>query len=299
MIIVTHTDLDGICSAALFIRKYGNKVEIKYASVNEAKELHQSGFSPDYTCDLPKIGRSINIDHHKSNYENLLANNRISEGDSINFTAPSATDLVFRHLEFLNDPIALQIRELGNLADTAQLPKEYKPLDVIVNMNSSNYVILRDISALLAFEGKNILKTEWLTSQHEQVATIYSETQLKIDSFIKKNQIFPRILILDTRGKINEKLAKEVFEPFFKFNIAIIALIYIKTPDEPLKVSLRVKKSEQENYDVSLVAKALNGGGHRMAAGCNPNPQNFPLNLINELKKIKKPTDSLETIILE
>lgn len=298
MIIVTHTDLDGICSAALFIRKYGNNVEIQYASVKEAKELHQSGFSPDYTCDLPKIGRSINIDHHKSNYEDLVTNNRMSEDDLVNPKASSATELVFRYLKFSDDPVALQIRELGNLADTAQLPMEYKPLDVILNLNNSNYIVMRDISNLLALEGKNILETEWLAFQYKQVAKEYSETRLKIDSFIKKYQIFPRILILDTRGKINEKLAKEVFQPLFHFNIAIIALVSMKTPEEPLKISLRVKKSEQENYDVSLVAKALNGGGHRMAAGCNPNPQDFPLNLINELKKIKKPTDSIETMIL-
>ncbi|MHA1332063.1 MAG: hypothetical protein ACTSR2_13415 [Candidatus Hodarchaeales archaeon] len=59
MIIVTHTDMDGVCSAALFIVKYGSDIDIKYVTVNEAKKLHREGFKPDFTCDLPKINNSI------------------------------------------------------------------------------------------------------------------------------------------------------------------------------------------------------------------------------------------------
>ena len=44
MIVVTHTDFDGICSAALFLRKYGEKTHIRFATVNEAKDLSKSNF---------------------------------------------------------------------------------------------------------------------------------------------------------------------------------------------------------------------------------------------------------------
>ncbi|MFX0126388.1 MAG: hypothetical protein ACFFAE_22390, partial [Candidatus Hodarchaeota archaeon] len=71
----------------------------------------------DYTCDLPKIGNSINYDHHKSNYENLIGSNRLTENDRVDPSAASATDIVYEELSLENDPITEEIRSLGHLAD--------------------------------------------------------------------------------------------------------------------------------------------------------------------------------------
>jgi hypothetical protein len=70
--VLTHTDMDGVCCAALFIRKYGKDIDITYATVKQAQQFDGSGISFDYVCDLPKVGNAINLDHHKSNYENLV-----------------------------------------------------------------------------------------------------------------------------------------------------------------------------------------------------------------------------------
>lgn len=296
--IATHTDFDGICCAALFLRKFGFNIDIQYLTVKKAKELSDTGLTFDYTCDLPKIGKSINIDHHKSNYENLKKTNRLSKEDWIDPEAFSATDLVFTFLQFKNDSIAEEIQQLGHLADIAELPDEYHPLDIVLSMNSDNTTVLRHISELLANKGRQILTTKWLEEQYHEVHELYEETHKKIDRFLMNVPELPRILILDTRYEIPAKLAKEVFHPFFKRNVAVIALVYLKSPQEELRVSFRVAKSEQSFYDVSLVAKTFGGGGHRMAAACSPNPNAIPEEIVQELEKIAKPDDNLQYIQL-
>ncbi|MHA2306251.1 MAG: DHHA1 domain-containing protein [Candidatus Hodarchaeales archaeon] len=296
MIIVTHTDFDGICSAALFLRKYGKKAEIRFATVNEAKKLSKSDFKTNFTLDLPKIGNSINIDHHKSNYENLLNSGRLMEEDRVIPSADSATELVYKYLDFNNDPIATEIRKLANLADTAQLPEKYRPLDIILNMNGDNPEVLRKISTLLSNYGSDILSTAWVLQKYKDYQEIFESTLNKINTFVESMEVYPRILIIDSRGSIPGKLAKEVFRPVFDQDVAVIALIYEKSATEPIRVSFRVSKrnNEQNFYDVSLVAQAFNGGGHKMAAACTTSSKDIPDSLIQELRKIAKPSDEIQ-----
>ncbi len=296
--IATHTDFDGICCAALFLRKFGFDIKVIYSTVKEAKDLSNGGFSVDYTCDLPKIGTSVNIDHHKSNYEELKRTNRLTQEDKVNPNAASATDLVFTFLEYENDSIAEEIRELGHLADIAQLPSEYHPLDIVLNMNSDDPVSLRKISELLAKKGRQILTTQWLQENYSKVRSIYEDTHNKIKEFLANNSTFPRILILDTRQALPSKLAKEVFQPIFERNVAVIALVYSKSTQEPIRVSFRVAKAEQMRYDVSTVAKRFGGGGHRMAAACSPKYEEIPEKLVRELENIALVGDSIKYLHL-
>ena len=299
MRIVTHTDFDGICCAALFIRKFGSNIDIIYSSVQQAKEYSDSEPSIDYTCDLPKIGMSKNIDHHKTNYEDLKATNRLSKDDIVDPDAFSATDLVYDYLRFENDPISTQIKTLGHLADRALLPKEYEPLAIVLSMNERNHSFLRKLSELLAELGEGVLNSKWLEREYLAVMDVHKKAKEKISTFIEEHPELPRILLIDTRKIIPGTLAKEVFKPLFDQKVAVIALLYEKSKFEPLKVSFRVNKPEQDSYDVSKVAAFFGGGGHRMAAACTPNPTAIPEELIHQLRKIMKSDDDIEYFSLE
>ena len=116
----------------------------------------------------------------------------------------------------------------------------------------------------------------------------------------RKNQYFfdsqtdlPEILILDTRKLIPSKLAKEVIKPAFNRGVSVIAVIYSKSQDEPIRVSFRVNKPVQDQYNVAMVAKHFGGGGHTMAAACTPNTNDIPNKLIKVLKKISKRDDRI------
>ncbi|MHA2225501.1 MAG: DHHA1 domain-containing protein [Candidatus Hodarchaeales archaeon] len=298
MKIATHTDLDGLCSSALFLRKFGTDIEIEYITVNKAKELTVSGSIFDYTCDLPKIGSSINIDHHKSNYEALVEANRLTEEDNVDPNAGSATSLVYSMFKLENDPISSEICEIGHSADTAQLTNQFYPLVIVTSMNLDNPENLRKISELLSRLGKKILKSQWLIENYEKVESVCVETKEVIKRFVSQRNSFPRILIMDTRPSIPNKLAKEVFPPLFKKNVAVIAAIYMSAPSGELRVSFRVNRLEQRHYDVSRVASAFGGGGHIMAAGCSPKPEEIPEKLVQELRNIAKPKDSIEFVKL-
>lgn len=302
MNIVTHTDLDGICCAALFIRKYGSQIKIIFATVNEARRISEENFDADYTCDLPKVNNSINIDHHKSNYEDLIITGRLSAKDVIDPSAPSATDLVYNVLGFSDqeDTIASEIKELGHLADTANLPEYYKQLDIVLNLNSDNKEFLRELSEILAKEGRNILESDWLIRKSKESNSIFSDTLAKIHSFLRNQTQLPQILILDTRNFIPSKLAKEVIKPVFERGVLVVAVIYSKSIDEPVRVSFRVSKSVQDadRYDVASVAQIFGGGGHKMAAACTPDQSDIPDRLLKELQKISRKGDSIEYINL-
>ncbi len=297
MNIATHTDMDGVCCAALFIRKFGSEIKIVYLSVNEANNFVEQEMKIDYTCDLPKIGDSINFDHHKSNYENLVKSNRLTERDFVDPNESSATDIVYETLLFENDPIALEIKSLGHLADIAQLPERYRPLDIILNMNMGDKAFLRQISELLAKNGNEILTTQWLKTNYSAVSEIFSETQMKIKRFLDDVKNLPNILILEVQS-LPAKLAKEVVRPFFKRGVAVLAVVYEKSSMEPVRVSLRVTKTKQDIYDVSIVAKAFGGGGHRMAAACSPKREEIPEKLKQELLKIAQERDVIQYLIL-
>jgi len=292
--IITHIDFDGICSAALFVRKFGKDVEITFSTIQQAKQFHQEKKEVDFTCDLPKVHNSINIDHHKTNFDNLLAANRLTSKDLVKPDAPSATDLVYKYLEFNDDLIADQIRELGHLADTARLPSEYKPLDIVLNLNVDDKSFLLTISQLLAEQGKGVLATKWLEVEHQKVISTYDRTRKVIKKFLKQYPALPHFVVIDTCEAIPGKLAKEVFQPFFEHHAVVIALIYKKSANEDVRVSFRVSKPEQDNYDVSTIATTLGGGGHRMAAACTPDPKLLPEVVIKQLLTIKKLSDEIE-----
>jgi nanoRNase/pAp phosphatase (c-di-AMP/oligoRNAs hydrolase) len=173
------------------------------------------------------------------------------------------------------------------------LPSEYKQLDTVLNMNIDSDSFLRELSELLAENGKGILQTQWLREKYEIVSSIFEKTQQTISDFLIRNMNFPRIVIIDTRNKLPGKLAKEIIKPLFDRNVAVLALIYKKSIDEPIRVSLRVKKSDQDYYDVSKVAVFFGGGGHRMAAACTPKQELIPNALVDQLKTIKKPNDTI------
>ncbi|MFW9855588.1 MAG: hypothetical protein ACFFFG_11030 [Candidatus Thorarchaeota archaeon] len=296
--ILTHTDMDGVCCAALFIRKYGTDVDITYATVKQAHEFDKSQISFDFVCDLPKVGNAINLDHHKSNHENLVARNHLSSEDIVDSQSPSATEIVYNYLDFKGDVIASEIRKLGNLADTAQLPSKFRPLDVVLSMFADTPTILRQISALLAQHGDGILLSPWLKEKEGEIREVFEQTHKTIENFLKKAPKLAPILILDTRNVIPGKLAKEVIKPIFELGVAVLAVIYQKSSDEPIRVSFRVTKGKQQDYDVSLTAMTFGGGGHSMAAACSPDKMDIPTNLKNELRKIALPGDNIQYLHL-
>ena len=182
--------------------------------------------------------------------------------------------------------------------DTARLPPEYKPLDIVLNLNVDDKSFLQTISQLLAEQGKGVLATKWLEVEHQKVISTYDRTRKVIKKFLKKYPALPHFVVIDTREAIPGKLAKEVFQPFFEHHAVVIALIYKKSANEDVRVSFRVSKPEQDNYDVSTIATTLGGGGHRMAAACTPDPKLLPDIVIKELLTIKKLSDDIEYYIL-
>jgi hypothetical protein len=170
---------------------------------------------------------------------------------------------------------------------------------MVLSMFADDPMILEQISVLLAENGDKILTTGWLLDKQSEIREECERTHQAIERFLTNAPKLAPILILDTRNGIPGKLAKEIVKPIFKLGVAVLGIVYRKSNEEPIRVSFRVTKTKQQDYDVSLTAMAFRGGGHRMAAACSPDEIDIPKNLKNELRKIALPGDTIQYLKLQ
>lgn len=267
--IATHTDMDGVCVAALFLRKFPDKqIEFHFISVDEAKSFSYEENQFDFTCDLPKIGISLNIDHHRSNYEQLLAEGRLESNDIIDPEAPSATTLVYKNIGLTEDEIATEINNFANLADTGKTPPEFRKLDLSVVVNGDKPSMLLEISKKIAEFGPKITHSAWIDEIFSKIKAELDATHQTINNFVKLNSPLPKIVLLDSRGKISSRFVKEVFKPIFNTGTEVMGVIYTPNNKKLIKISFRVSHSAQnrDKYKVNSLAENFGGGGHPAAA---------------------------------
>ncbi|MFW9995757.1 MAG: bifunctional oligoribonuclease/PAP phosphatase NrnA [Candidatus Odinarchaeota archaeon] len=295
LVIAVHSaDIDGLGSAALFLRFHkliNSKKEIKvfFRSVNEMLTSEEEF---DYTFDLPKTENvKINIDHHYSNYNRLINENRLSPSDLVDPSSPAAAKLVYEYF-FINDDvkkdrIAREIRDLSIAADSGGLPDEFRVLDYLIKWYGDSDVMLRKIVEVIANNGYDSIKHPWILEKYKQFRKILIKTQELVNKFFQKVHDLPEILFLDTNGAIAGKLAKEVVLHSFSRNVVLLAIFSYSTRDKMYAVSFRVRKENQNMFDVMDLAEKLGGGGHPMASAARgENQEDFIEKIGTELKAI-------------
>ncbi|MFX0091397.1 MAG: DHH family phosphoesterase [Candidatus Hodarchaeota archaeon] len=299
--LATHrSDLDGLCSAALIIRAFRKKnvtVKVDYLTLSQTKD---NSIPYDLATDLPKMNAKRNIDHHISNLENLKKTNRLSEKDIVIPDASSASDLVFKTYNLKDDPIAKQIRELGVLADTANLPEKYIILDHVIKGNLDNVAALHKLTLLIAEHGSDIINQKWVKNQYAE----FQEEIVKVQEMVRKTLdkvSDAKFLIIDARETISGKFSKVVFPIGFERDVKVIAAVFTDPIVQLTGASFRVGKPWQDQYDVRQIAEQLGGGGHKMAAATRAKDGNWLYEQVyQEMKKLaEKTNEELKIVTLK
>jgi len=255
-------DIDGISSAALFLIKFP-EAEIRFLSVYEAQQTEEEF---DYSVDLPKTKNTkINIDHHKSNYERLINEKKLSKSDMIDPNAPSAASLVIKYLGLEDNQIAKEIVEMANQADTGNLNEKLLKLDRVIKYYVTDQEKLRKIAEALARYGKNFEKDEWLAKQIEEVEKVVREYDEKIKARVKELVSRGIKYAIFDATKVPFFVAKEAAHIFSKKGGHIGVSVYIDPVSKKLRCSIRMSK--KCNISAHKLAEKMGGGGHSKAAG--------------------------------
>ncbi|MHA1606369.1 MAG: DHHA1 domain-containing protein [Candidatus Freyarchaeota archaeon] len=276
---VHGTDCDGIISAALILVKYPD-AEIVF--VNNPKDASKLEGFFDMVVDLPKpINCRVNIDHHESNYKNLVKEGRLTEDDVVSPSAPAAAKLVAEYLK-LKGGIIDELVSMAVAADTGKHTEATLALDRVIKFLHSDDAGRRRLAEILARKGAAFTGDEWFREQYEKLAG-----ELRVMDNVLNEVVNS---LGDVEGKfylVNEVdvtpyyLAKDIAYKLLSKGCDTVALVYRDADTGSLRASIRVH--ERSSTDAREIAESLGGGGHRKAAGI---PLSKPQRIIELLDRL-------------
>ena len=258
------SDCDGICSAALILRRYPH-AEIDFHS-NQSILSSQEPY--DLVVDLPKpINAKVNIDHHYTNLERLKKEGRLDNDDVIDPKAPSAASLLINYLNLNNDPVAKELVEMANLTDTGNFTEELLKLDKIIKASQDDKEFLYYLAKVLSEKGKKVFEDKKIQERWVKIQGEFNKLREQLQKLADSVAITD-FMIVDERVVVPYYLAKDMAFYLFERGAKVVALFY----DDPglneayrVKCSLRVAKDY--DFDARKVAEKFGGGGHTKAAG--------------------------------
>lgn len=274
-IAVHASDLDGIASAAIMLL-LKPAVKIDFLSVNDAKNAVPIY---DMVIDLPKIGNAINIDHHQTNYDHLIVQQRLTPQDLVDPKAPSATILLAEYFGISDNPHIGRIVEMATLSDTGQYNELLYIIDKIIKCNSRNPEALIRIAWAVARHADRFMEDEWLRTEYNRLEPVISRcksiARKIVDEYLIKRNI--RYLIAIVENSVPRICLGDIMYNYMKAGGSVIILIntmqekdeYCPTLVDSIKrpsarISIRVSNAD---FDARSFLEKFGGGGHRVAAG--------------------------------
>ena len=253
-LILSHSgDADGILSAAIALRKFGD-AEVELA---EPYEIQKGGLFNlfdiiqwDIVADLPcPKGAKLWIDHHKTNKP---CGKRYVYDPS----APCAAVLVLKALGLEDDEVARRLAEIAVQTDTASIRDEvaWKVYDAVKGSNRDGRLFLVKLFArqgLKALEQPTVQKFmvngRNRRENSEKAALRIPEGIIPFIYIDKHGLVFARMMLwyLQLRG--------------FK-------LMFTVRRVSPREWSISIGRGD-DSIDCSEIAAKLGGGGHSAAAG--------------------------------
>ncbi|MGC9175214.1 MAG: DHH family phosphoesterase [Thermoprotei archaeon] len=275
-LIITHVDLDGVCSAAIAKRYLGSDPYVVFASpkrldhvLRKVREGHEriviTDLSLNHDIAGPVLGelrrlassgsKIIWVDHHAWESDDVESVSKLCELTLEG--SPSAASLFFR--KYMSaDEVSKRIAEIGDDADTNTNALENTLAYKFGTWELKNRLLLLESFAHGKFDGDFVKdwKEQVILQQRDSEKLVAELTPVKSESG-------KRFAVIDVRGTRAQgtyaaKLAAQ------KLDLDFIAVIY----------SCKSVSFYRGVRDVDLlgVAKRHGGGGHAYACGANLRP---------------------------
>ncbi len=244
-------DVDGIVSAALFLRRYPNGVVV-FAAPNEVLRswlIRSTRWT--FVADLPCPGRAyVRADHHKTNTP-------CAEVEFYDPEAPCAALMAMKALGLENDDVARALVKIAIETDTANIvSEEAEKLDLAVRF--ARYHEKLYIARKLAHEGLLALNDMKIREIIERGLKA-KDLMLQIANMIPIREILviysPKRLDISYR-----QLTIELQKRGAKMINILVRLGFNK-------YRYYCGADRDSPYDCTAIATKLGGGGHKYAAG--------------------------------
>jgi len=268
MIAITHWDVDGIACLSILYKKFGDKFKVYFSSPrlinntlikviennDKEEELYITDIAPNQeSIYLSSYFKKVYwIDHHEKNFNEITprVNVYIKNYKSAARVLSEYLNVEFKYLDIIDDIDSGEIKNdiERNFVDYIVsiryfYPKSYDLYFVSIAKNILN----KDI--------KEIIDYDIIKRFRKELNEIYKNLDKNITIINKKYKIY--IIKLDKNIPSNYIL--EYIKEKIRDNPDFIITLYEK--------SKRGEIRTLNNKDVIKIAKLLNGGGHKYAAG--------------------------------
>jgi len=268
VIAITHWDIDGIACLSILYKKFGDKFKVYFSSprlinntlikVIENNDKEEELYITDIATNQEAIYLSSYfkkvywIDHHEKNFNEITSrvNVYIKNYKSAARVLSEYLNVEFKYLDIIDD---IDSGEIKN-----DIERDFA--DYIVSIRyfypkSYNLYFISMAKNLLNKDIKEIIDYNIIKRFRKELNEIYKNLDKNITIINKKYKIY--IIKLDKNIPSNYIL--EYIKEKIRDNPDFIITLYEK--------SKRGEIRTLNNKDVSEIAKLLNGGGHKYAAG--------------------------------
>ncbi|BFI73585.1 hypothetical protein YN1_5720 [Nanoarchaeota archaeon] len=276
MINITHWDIDGIACLSILYKKFGDNFKVYFSSprlinktllkIIEDNDKNNELYITDIAINQESIYLSSYfkkvywIDHHEENYNELTSriNVYIKRYKSAARVLSEYLNINIDYLDIIDD---IDSGEIKN-----DLEKDF--LDMIVGIRyfyqkTFEIYFISIAKKLLKENIKNIIDYDIVKKFRKKLNEIY----LKLDKNIKIINGKYKTYIIKMEENIPSNYILEYIKNYLKDNPDFIITLYEK--------SKRGEIRTLNNKDVRKMARELNGGGHKFAAGFSYENENI------------------------
>jgi len=222
--------------------------ELDLVIVLDSGDLFYAGVQ-DILTRTERIFSIINIDHHATNQH-------YGEINLVDSSASSTAEMIFNFLKYNRQPIDKHMATAllaGILTDTTNFTN---PGTTVGSMRVASQLIAHGART-------NEISRHLLKNKSIDALRLWGKTLTRLEENKKLNMAIAVIKREDLEGIEAENEAIEGVANFLNSLLVVeLVLVLRETEDGFVKGSLR-----STNVDVSRIAKALGGGGHKKAAG--------------------------------
>ncbi|AEA11654.1 transcriptional regulator, Fis family [Thermoproteus uzoniensis 768-20] len=244
-------DVDGIASAALFLRRHPDGVVVLAYPTDVQKGRWIKWLRWNFVADLPCPGKAdLRADHH-------VTNKPCAAAEFYDPEAPASAVLALKALGLSGDPVAEEIAEAARQTDTANIVDDaVRDLDLAVRYAKYGEKLL--VARALAEKGLKALEDPAIAALVERGRKLAAI----VDALA---QAIPARKTLAVYSAVKLPISYRSLAIALQKKGAVYVNIFVKLGRGRYRLYCGAERGS--GYDCTKIAAAMGGGGHRYAAG--------------------------------
>lgn len=255
----THLNLEGVCCAALLLRKYEEyEVEIDFLTIEEAMATDKMY---DLACGLPKPKNAKILINGLQKATWIITLNNLKDADKVK---GSSTASILREYLALEDEVSKEIVEYSMQENVEKYPI-YQEFDLMIRYMCGSQYHLFSLARKWALLGNELFSEDCYLKTVREMKNEKEAACRKLKQYVQYNiKHDSQTVILNTLGSISYAFAEMAFDYLFDQGVKVAGIIYRGPRNETsyVEVSIRVNPIFAGKCNVLPIAEALRGVGN-------------------------------------